>query len=171
LGLYDHYKHPEPWDRNLPADLIPPLKHLRKVFDDHHWSYGQITEKLCYNRLHPDESDDIKEYLEPLQQLKRIVGLPATQRFIALLKTTTAPAIFKAFFDLYMDGMTVSALAIFFQLVAVGKANEDRLGVPHLEWAEAQTKNMIRSKMSSIEIWVRNVCDKQPYDPDEDIEE
>ena len=32
--LYDDYKHPGPWDKNLPPDLIPPIKHLRKIFDE-----------------------------------------------------------------------------------------------------------------------------------------
>jgi len=171
VSLYDHYKYREPWDKDLPTDLIPPIKHLRSTFDNLHQYYGQITEKLCYYRLHPGDAEDIEEYLAPLRQLQGIVGVPATQRFIALLKTGTPPAIFKAFFDLYMDAMTRSALAIFFQLVDVGKANESRLGLPHLEWAEAQTRGMIRSKIQLIDMWIRNVCDKQPYEPNEDIEE
>jgi hypothetical protein len=170
--LYDHYKHPDPWEQNLPADLIPPIKHLRKIFEDNHWTYGQITEKLCYSQLHLNEPNQVvKEYLDPLQKLKIIVGIEATQRFIELIKTQTAPAIFKAFFDLYLDGMTVTALAVFHQLAAVGKANERRLGVSHLEWAETHAKNMIRSKIHLIEIWTRNVCDRQLYDPNEDTEE
>ena len=100
-----------------------------------------------------------------------IAGTKATQQFIELIKTQTAPAIFKSFFDLYLDGISVTALAIFHQLAAVGKANEQRLRIPHLQWAEAQTKNLIRSKMHSIEIWIRNVCDKQIYDLKEDFED
>jgi hypothetical protein len=170
--LYDDYKHPEPWDHNLPADLIPPIKHLRKIFDENHFSYGWVTQKLCYHQLHPNEPDEeIREYVDPLQQLKVIAGTKATQRFIELIKTQTAPAIFKSFFDLYLDGITVTALAIFHQLAAVGKANEQWLGIPHLQWAEAQTKNLIRSNMHRIEIWIRNVCDKQIYDPKEDFED
>jgi hypothetical protein len=169
--LYDLYKHPEPWDQNLPADLIPPINHLRKLFDNHHWTYGKITETHCYHHLHPDNPDpDIRDYLNPLEQLKGIAGTTATRSFMALLRTGTPPALFKAFLDLYLDAMLAVTLPIFAQLVAVGKANEDRLGVPHLVWAEAQTKNMIRYNMHLIEIWVRNVCDKQPYTP-EDMDE
>lgn len=171
MSLYEDYKRSEPWDKDLPADLIFSIKYLRDVFDDHHESYGQLTEKLCYYRLHPDKPDDIKDYLPLLQQLKRIDGVPATQRYIDLPKTVTPPEIFKAFFDLYMGGLTASALAIFSEFVDVGEANKSQLGVPHLKWAEAQTKNMIRSKMPLIELWVRDVCDKQPYAPDENDEE
>jgi hypothetical protein len=165
------YRQQEEWDKGLPPTLIPPLKHLRDAFEEAHWNYGRVSEELCYHRLHPAEPGDITEYLQPLEQLKRWVGLAASQRFMALLNAGTAPATFKAFFDFYLDGVTHSALAIFIQLAAIGKANEDLLGGPHLEWAEAQAKNMIRSEMHLIEIWVRNVCDKQPYDPNEDSEE
>jgi hypothetical protein len=100
VRLYDTYKDPQPWDQHLPPNLIPPIKHLRKVFEDDHWSYGQITEKLCYHRLHPAEPGDIAKYLDPLERFKRLVGVAASQRLLALLNEGTAPAVFKAFFDL-----------------------------------------------------------------------
>lgn len=168
MRLYDHYKDPEPWDQNLPADLVPPIKHLRKIFAENHFTYGQVTQKLCYWQLHPGTPDDeINDHIKPLQQLKGIAGVPATERFIELLKLKTEPAIFKAYFDLYLESISVPALAIFYQLVAIGKANEPRLGTPHLEWAEAQTKNMVRNHVHVIRIWVQNVCDEQPYTPDD----
>lgn len=172
-SLYDLYRNPEPWDQNLPPDLIPPIMHLRKTFDENHFTYGQVTEKLCYWQLHPGTPDDeINDHLKPLQHLKGIAGAPATQRFVGLLKTNTAPALFKAFFYLYLDGVATLASSIFLQLVPVGKANEPRLGIPHLEWAESQTKNMIRGKIRVVEGWIRDVCDKQPpYDPNENFEE
>ena len=68
---------------------------------------------------------------------------------------------FKAFFDLYLDGMSVQALLIFKELVEIGRANENRLAIPYLDWAEAQTKHLIRSNTHRIRIWVRDVCDKQ----------
>jgi hypothetical protein len=40
------------------------------------------------------------------------LGVAASQSFVALLNAGTAPAIFKAFFDLYLEGITDSALAI-----------------------------------------------------------
>jgi hypothetical protein len=170
--LYDDYKHPEPWDQNLPADLIAPIKHLRKHFDLNHFSNGWVTQKLCYFQLHPDDPiPEYKEFLEPLQNLKLIAGTNAAWRFIGLIKMQTAPATFKAYFELYLDGMTTTAIAIFRELADIGKAHEQRLGVPHLEWADAQTKNLIRSHMHRIAMWIQNVCDKRQYDPNEDSEE
>jgi len=171
--LYEMYMNTEPWDENVPADLMPAIKHLRKVFHDNHWSYGLLlTQRLCFAQLHPDISDeDLKDYIKPLQQLKGIVGTAAAQRFVDLLKSATPSSIFKAFFDLYLDGLTVTVLAVFTELAGVGRANEHRLDAPHLEWAEKQTQNMIRSEIHMIPTWVRNVCDHQLYDPTEDTEE
>jgi hypothetical protein len=103
--------------------------------------------------------------------MKAAAGASSTQRFVDLLGMETAPATFKASFDLYLDCVSCPALAIFNDLVAVGKANEQRLGTHHLKWAEAQTKNMIRSNVHLIRIWVRNVCDKRPNESKGDIEE
>jgi hypothetical protein len=103
------YRQQEEWDKGLPSTLIPPIKYLRDAFEDAHWTYGQVSEKHCYHRLHPEEPGDITEYLRPLEQLKRRVRLAASQRFLALLNAGTAPVVFKAFFDFYLEGVTFSA--------------------------------------------------------------
>jgi hypothetical protein len=99
------------------------------------------------------------------------VGEAATHRFHYLAKEGTHPAIFRAFFDLYLEGVSVQALLIFKEFVEIGRGNENRLAIPYLEWAEAQTKHLIRSHAHLIDIWVRDVCDKHIYDPNEDMEE
>lgn len=165
MRLYDMYRQQEKWDKGLPPALIPPIKHLRDAFEEAHRIYGRLSGRLCYHHLHPEESGDISEYLGPLEQLKQWLGVAASQRFVALLKAGTAPAIFKAYFDLYLEGVTASALAILVDLPAIGKANENLLGDSHLDWTEAQAKNMIRSEIHAIEIWVRDVWDKKPFDP------
>jgi hypothetical protein len=172
LELSELYENAEEWNKNVPADLVPAIKALRKSFDDAHWKCGRVTEILCFSQLHRDVADeDAREYIAPLQQLKVIVGPAATHRFHELLKQGTPPAILKGFYDLYLDRTTVQALANFKDLVQIGRANEKRLGNPHLEWAASQTKHMIRSNNHRIDHWVRNVCDKEAYDPNEDIED
>jgi hypothetical protein len=171
-SLYDIYRKPDPWKKDLPADLLPAIEHLRKIFKDNHWSYGSITQKLCYWMLHPGRSEEeVADYLRPLRQLQTIVGPEATKCFVEMLQRKTDPAFFKAYFEIYLDGMTRTALPLFKQFAAIGKANEERLGVPHLKWADEQIKNMIRSEMHVIVIWIRNVCDVQIYDPTEDSDE
>lgn len=162
----------EPWDKNVPADLIPAIKHLRKSFDEVHWGCGHTTGTFCYSLLRNEALDDpAKEYSNYLMHIKARVGPAATQRFHHLIKAGTPSAIFKGFYDLYLAGTSIQALIIFKELAEIGRANEKRLGVPHLEWAEAQTKHLIRSHTHNISIWVRDVCDKQAYDPKEDPEE
>jgi hypothetical protein len=140
------YENTEPWDKDVPTDLIPAIKHLRKSFDKAHWGCGGTTKVFCYSWLHNEPRDDPrKEYLNYLMHMKASVGQAATHRFHNLLKDETLPAIFKAFFDLYLEGMSVQALLIFNELVEIGRANEKRLGAPHLEWAEAQVRHLIRS--------------------------
>ena len=163
----------EPWEKNVPTDLLPAIKHLRKSFDDLHWGCGQTTQKFCYSILHGGVTvdDPDKEYLNYFMYIKTLIGAVATQRFHDRFKQGTPSAVFKAFYDLYLEGMSVQALLIFKELAEIGRANEVRLNMPHLEWAEAQTKHLIRSNIHLIRIWVRNVCDKQIYEPDEDFEE
>jgi hypothetical protein len=97
-------------------------------------------------------------------QLKLMVGPDATKRFVHLLKEGTPPAIFKAFYDLYLDGTLVRALSIFQNLVEIGQANEQYFIASHLEWAAWQTQHLIRSKIHCIDIWIRDVCDPPKYD-------
>jgi len=166
------YGNTEPWENNVPADLIPAIKHIRESFDEAHWGCGWTTQNICYSLLHSEPLDDpAKEFYNYLMFIKVRVGSAATQRFHDLLKQGTPPALFKGFFDLYLDGLSIQVFIIFKELVEIGRANEKRLGIPHLEWAEAQTKHLIRSKNHCIEMWVRDVCDKHLYDPNEDTEE
>ncbi len=172
LELSKLYENAEKWDKNVPADLVPAIKALRKSFDDAHWGCGITTKAFCYSLLHNEAVDDpAKEYINYLMHIKARVGPAATQRFHDLIKQGTPPAIFKGFYDLYLGGVGIEALIIFKELAGIGRANEKRLGNSHLEWAASQTKHMIRSHNHQIDIWVRDVCDKQIYDPNEDDDE
>jgi hypothetical protein len=171
-SLYEIYKGQERWEKDLAADLLPAIEHLRKIFGDNHWSYGHITQKLCYWILHPGTPhEEVADYIKPFDQIKAIVGAEGRKSFLEIFDKKTAPAYFKSYFDIYLNALIAMTLSLFMQFVAIGKANEQRLGTSHLKWAEEQTKNMIRSKMHTIEIWIRDVCDVRVYDPEEDHEE
>src|ERR1700733_2449048 len=166
------YENIGPWEKDVPADLIPAIKHLRKSFEDGHWGCGQTTQVFCYSLLHDEKVDDPgKEYLNYLMHMKARVGPAATLRFHEAIKLSTPSAIFKGFYDLYLESMSVQALAIFKELAEISLANVSRLAKPHLEWAEAQTTRLIRSENHHIRNWVRDVCDKHVYNPNEDPEE
>jgi hypothetical protein len=67
--------------------------------------------------------------------------------------------------------MRVEAAIIFRELIVIGRTNQERLGTLHLDWATAQVKHLIRSFPHRVESWVREVCDKQLYTPEETFEE
>jgi hypothetical protein len=166
------YENSEPWDKDVPADLILAVKHLRESFSDAHWGCGQTTRIFCYALLHNETVDDPRrEYFNYLRHMKTQVGMGVAYLFDQSIKQGTPSAFFKGFFDLYLEGTSVQALIIFKELEEIGRANQKRLTSPYLEWAEAQTKHLIRSHSHQINIWVRDVCDQHAYDPNEDIEE
>ena len=167
--MYDDTK---PWEKNLPADLLPATKALRKSFDDAHWSFGLTTQRICYSQLHQDAvHEELSEYVRHLQHLKIVVGPAATQHFRETFAMGTPPAIFKAFYDLYIVGVSLQSLAIFKELIEIGRVNEARLNAPHLEWAHSMTMELVKYHAYRIEMWVKDVCDKHVYDPNEDSDE
>jgi len=65
------YENIEPWDRDVPTDLIPAIKYLRKSFNDDHWGCGQTTRVFCYSLLHNESvADPRKEYINYLMHIK-----------------------------------------------------------------------------------------------------
>lgn len=166
------YGNADSWEASVPPELRAAVEHLREEFDKVHWQCGTITEKFCFMSLHIGTTDDfVKGYRDPLRYLKEAVGPAAAQRHDELIEQDTPPAIFKAFFDLYLDGVTPSALAIFRDLVEIGQMNQAALSTGYLEWAEAQTKHVIRSQTHLIELWIKRVCDVQVSTPDEDTDD
>lgn len=155
------------WDDTVPPSLMPAMKALRKTFDQAHWKFGHLTQVLCYAMLHASDPKEIEDYLQPMKQAKAILGPASTQRFNELLNRAIPPAIFKAFYDFYIEGLTLNILAIFRHCVEIGMANEQSLKAPPLAWAEEQAVALIRYHRHQIENWVKSVCDKQVHDPND----
>jgi hypothetical protein len=165
----------ESWVKAAPADLLPAMNHLRDSFDSAHFNFGWTTTQLCYWRLHDGTprfgTKDIQPYANTLQALKARVGLEATQRFTKLLSKETHPAIFKAFYDLYMDGLKFQLKLIFNGLLQIGLANRSRILQDPVEWARSLSEDLVNCHRHNIPIWIKNVCDEQQYDPNEEVEE
>jgi hypothetical protein len=161
-----------PWELGVPSNLIPVLEHLRESFADAHWGAGQVTKLFCYARLHKQTADDPQnESLNYLVHIKTRVGAGATEQFHNLIRQNIAPSIYKGFHDLYVDNMAIEISRIFLELLEIGEANQARLPLLHVTWAETQAKHLIRSHNHQIKNWVRGVCDKQPFDPNDDTDE
>lgn len=169
MSLWDN-KEAALWDKNVPPDLIPAIKCLRDSFDDAHNYFGMLTTMpLCYLQLHNLNEktgwSEPMEYAKALNQLKPRIGPAAQKKFIDFLSRKTLPATFKAFYDFYIDGLTVQARVIFKQFVEIGRVHEHRLESGHIDWARAQTSLLVRANRHRIKLWIRNVCDEQHYDP------
>ena len=165
----------ESWEKAAPADLLPAMNHLRDSFDSAHFNFGWPTTQLCYWRLHDGTprlgTRDIQQYVDALPALKARVGPEATQRFVKLLSKETPPAIFKAFYDLYMDGLKFQLNLIFSGLLQIGLANRSRILQDPVEWARSLSEDLVNYCRHRIPLWIKDVCDEQPWDPNEATEE
>jgi hypothetical protein len=165
----------ESWEKAAPADLHSAMNHLRDSFDSAHFNFGYTTTQLCYWRLHGGTPRvgirDIQPYVDTLEALKTRVGPEATQRFVKLLSKETPPAIFKAFYDLYMDGLKFQLRLIFSGLLQIGFVNHSRIHQDPIEWARSLSEELVTYHRHRIPLWVKDVCDEQPWDPNEEGEE
>jgi hypothetical protein len=154
------------WEQSVPADLIPAVKHLRDSFKKTHFILGLCTtQPLCFAQLHNAIKAEHTEQIGVLVELKARIGPEATARFHKLFRRGTAPAVFKAFFDFYIDGLTVQIRLTFTELLQIGRVNQAALGSSCIEWAKSQARFLIRYNRHKIKMWVRDVCDAHAYDP------
>jgi len=167
------YEVAEPWEDNVPSDLVPAVGRIHELFGEADWKCRSVTEHMCYAMLHPDQADKdlFREYASALDYIKRIIGGPSTQMFLDLLKRETPSAILKAFFHVYQDAMAVQVKGGFLQLLEIGSAHEDRLEATAIEWSSWHIKNMILRKAAHTDSWLKTCCDKQVYDLNATTEE
>ncbi len=171
MSLWDN-KDQEKWETTVPADLNPAIKYLRDSFCEAHTNFGVVINRLAFAQLHSclDRSKH-QPYIDSLLTLKAYVPLEAREKFNKLILQNTLPSIFAAYLGFYLDGLGAQGRLIFDEFLKIGRANSGRLTVDYIDWAIAQMKRLIRSERHVIVIWVRNACDTQPYDPNEDMDE
>jgi hypothetical protein len=160
------------WETRVPADLQPAVKYLRERFDKAHFNFGWTTRKLCFAQIHETlQESEHKAYIQALVQLEAYVSPSARKRFNEGIALGTLPGIFNAYFDLYLEGLCCQAELVFQELREIGAVHDHRLGASGIDWAESQTKFLVRDHRHDIVTWVRAVCDEQPYDPSEETDE
>jgi hypothetical protein len=171
MSLWDN-KDAESWDSSVPTDLQPAVKHLRNLFDKAHFNFGWTTRNLCFAQIHQTlQESEHREYIQALVQLKAYIPPNARKKFNDGIAQGTLPGIFKAFFDFYLEGLICQATLVFKELLEIGAAHEHRLAVSGVDWAESRARHLIRYHRHQIVRWVRDVCDEQPYDPTEEMDE
>jgi hypothetical protein len=160
---------------SIPAELLAAVEHLQKSFDTIHFQFGWTTEQLCFWQLHGEKTKagtrNFHEYVEALPHLKQRVGSASSQRFDKMLSRGIPPAIFKAFYNLYMDGLKLQIRLLFGGLLQIGLANSKIISLDPIEWAKRVSEKLIDDHRHKIPPWIKGVCDEQPYDPNEDMEE
>ncbi len=168
MSLWDN-EGAEPWDKNVPPDLIPAIEHLYQLFDEAHVLYGSVAKNFCYTQLcnfnNWARPGNYARINKSFVRLSNRMNPAAVDRFNSLIDQDTLPSIFKGYFEFYLEGLQVEARHIFYEFLNVGRANEQRLHSLPLEWAESQTKQLIRSHRDKIKKWVRDVCDESVYEP------
>lgn len=167
--------HSDSAKTSVPTELLEAVEHLRESFDTIHFQFGWTTEQLCFWRLHGEKTKvgvrNFHEYVEALPHLKQRVGTAGSQRFDRMLSRGTPPAIFKAFYDLYMDGLRLQIRLVFSGLLQIGLANGKNNSIDPIEWAKRVSEELIDDHGHKIPLWIKGVCDEQPYNPNEDAEE
>jgi hypothetical protein len=76
------------------------------MFDEGVWKCSQVTEKLCFAELHPDEKQvDLGPFRSAFIMYRKIIGPAAAQEFDRDYQLGTPPAIFHAFLQVLSAGI------------------------------------------------------------------
>ena len=156
---------PKDWNAITPEQIRPALNHIRESFGRSDWKYSTITKKLCYAQLHPKEVDpaSVGPYKIPFETYRTIIGQKAAYQFDELLRIGTPPAIFRAYLDAYQEGLQIEIQNHFQQILQIGLSNAPLLSARPVEWTKAHLKLLILNDANRVQMWIREVCDKQDY--------
>lgn len=156
------------WEKNVPAGLIPAVKHLRELFSEADRKCNWTTKAWCYAAMHPNQADKIAEakgYGPALGTLKALIGPSYLQYFEHQLGQDTPSSMLHAFFFMYEEAMSTQVGAAFNNLLAIGNSHAMSISSPPIDWAAWHTKSMIHGAAYQVESWLKTCCDIQPYIP------
>jgi len=166
------------WKDITPEELYPAIEQIRRTFELSYFKCSDITQKLCYADLHPQETDAraaAAEYVPVFLLYRSLLGHQARLEFDVLLRGGTPSGIFKAYFDAFCKGMETEVHRVFKELLKIGLANGKNLRLHPVEWTKTHLKMMIASKSRVVGHWIKEVCDKQirskPIETKQDFEE
>lgn len=154
----------EDWQAITPADLVPAIEHIRTTFDESVWKCSEITEKLCFAALHPDDKDiDLQPYEAAFVSYRMIIGPRATQQFDTDRGPGTPPAIFHAFLQALAAGIRTEVGRLFNEVLQIGRAHMEGLKQHPVDWAKSHLSMLINGNKHIVRLWIQSVCDKQDY--------
>jgi hypothetical protein len=154
----------EDWQMITPARLVAPIKHIRKTFDQAVWKSCEVTKKLCFAELHPDDKAvDLDAYKSAFASYRTIIGPAAAQQFDRDHQVGTPPAIFHGFLQAFAAGIRTEIRRLFNDVLQVGTAHSASLSEHPADWAKAHLSILIKSNKHMVSLWIKSVCDKQDY--------
>jgi hypothetical protein len=161
---------PADWEKITPRHLLPAVEYIRTTFETGHWKCSTITTKLGHAALHSQVSDlaSHSPYQVAFEVYRQMISRTAETEFDSLLQLRTPPAVFRAYFDAYYEGLHVNVRDQFNQMLKVGLANSEALKIHPVEWAKSQLKFLVNGHVRSVERWIKEVCDTQEV-PDPEL--
>lgn len=164
------------WKATTPDHLVPAIGHIRKTFDDNFWKCSTITEKLCFEALHPNDPShvDLASYRSSFLTYLTIVSPSARQNFDRTMAIGTPPAIFQAYFEIFRRGVEADVRSQFHETLQIAIANQCHLSLHPIEWTRSHIKLMIEGNSHILGLWIKRVCDQQDYskfETDKDFDE
>src|ERR1035437_558734 len=163
----------EDWKAITPDTLVIPVEHVRVMFEEEVWKCSQITEKLCFADLHPeDRYVDLSPYKSEFPVYLKIIGTIAARQFQRDHQQGTPPAIFHAFLQAYAAGIRSETYRLFKDVLQIGMAHSGSLKEGPVEWAKAHLGILLGAQTQPVRTWIKSVCDRQrPFDGAEDFDE
>ncbi len=127
----------EDWKAITPEPLVASVEHIRSMFKEGVWKCSQLTQKMCFAELHPDDSlVDLDPNKFAFTTYRKILGSAAAQRFDMARRIGTPPAIFHAFLQAMSDGISSEIYGLFNELLQIGAAQSATLKKHSAEWAK-----------------------------------
>jgi hypothetical protein len=154
------------WQDITPKELQPAVTAIRKTFDDVSWGCRESARRLCFAGLHPTHGNqqptNLTTDLEAYKKyLVAVIGDRA--RGMIAASNQTPPAIFKAYLDLYRTGLIALIRSLFEEALQIGIAQVSMLKLHPVEWAACHLRILIDEQKSSVQLWIKRVCDIQDY--------
>lgn len=154
------------WQDITPKELEPAVIAIREAFDSASWRCCQSATRLCFAGLHPTsrnqqptlparDLDSYKKYL--------VAAIGDRAREVIAKSNQTPSTTFKAYLDLYRMGVIAVIRELFEEALQIGIAQESILGLQPVEWATSHLRILIDGEKSSVQLWIKRVCDMQDY--------
>jgi pyrimidine deaminase RibD-like protein len=154
----------EDWKAITPDALVTPVEHIRKLFDEGVWKCSQVTKKLCFADLHPeDNQEDLDPYRTAFSTYREIIGTVPAQQFDRDHGFGIPPAIFHAFLQAMAAGIRSEVRRLFDELLQIAIAHSASLNEHPVDWAKTHLSILIDNNRHVVKLWIKSVCDKQDY--------